>query len=125
MSRPLSAHGHLPVEGYSRSVVSPFGGYVNVPVPAPPDYAARGREGRMDPAKSARTQLNPAKAAAGHAEMHTRNYGVGAAYTFRENVKGVMPGYAGHRPGAREDSVVIGKSLSHPLPCVRLQVVVQ
>ena len=58
----------------------------------------------MDPAKSARTQLNPAKAAAGHAEMHTRNYGVGAAYTFRENVKGVMPGYAGHRPGARDIS---------------------
>jgi len=46
--------------------------------------------------------MNPAKAAGGHAEMGSRNYGTGAAYTFRESVGGVMPGYSGHRPGARD-----------------------
>jgi len=67
---------------------------VNVPVPAPPHPS--------DPAKSARTTMNPAKAASGHALMHTRDYGTGASYTFRDSVGGVVPGYAGHRPGARD-----------------------
>ena len=100
MSRPLSAHGHVQVEQYGRAVISPFGGYVHVPVPAPPSHV--GVRGRGDPAQSARTSLNPAKAAGGHVEMHTRNFGTGAAYTYRESVRGVVPGYAGHRPGARD-----------------------
>jgi len=46
--------------------------------------------------------LNPCKAANGHANMHSREYGTGASYTFRDRVDGIMPGYAGHRPGSRE-----------------------
>ena len=57
-----------------------------------------------DPAVSARTRQNPAKAASGHGMMHTRDYGTGGAYAFRERVGGVVPGYAGHRPGARDIS---------------------
>lgn len=34
--------------------------------------------------------------------MHTQNYGTGAPYTFRERVGGIVPGYGGHRPGARD-----------------------
>ena len=98
MSRPLSAHGHIDREPYGRAVISPFGGYVHVPVPAPPQNKMRPYDG----AKAARTTLNPAKAAAGHAEMHSREYGTGGKYAFREAVKGVLPGYAGHRPGARD-----------------------
>ena len=101
MSRPLSAHGHLKVEPYGRALVSPFGGYVHVPVPAPPNYAGHNRIG-TDGAKAARTMLNPAKAAAGHSMMNTREYGTGGSYEFREAVRGVVPGYAGHRPGARD-----------------------
>ena len=101
MSKPLSAHRHTPLEQYHRAVISPFGGFTNVPVPAPPSEA---QSSHMVPdhARTARTTLNPAKAAGGHAEMNSRNYGTGAAYTFRERVGGVMPGYSGHRPGARD-----------------------
>ena len=103
MSKPLSAHRHAPREPYTRSVLSPFGGYVQVPVPAAPTILHRGTSRvERDPASVARTTLNPAKAAAGHAGMHTREYGTGGAYTFREAVGGVVPGYAGHRPGARD-----------------------
>lgn len=101
MSKPLSAHRHVPLEPYHRSVVSPFGGFVNVPVPAPPSDA-QSMHLQRDPAQAARTTLNPAKAAGGHAEMNSRNYGTGAAYSFRERVGGVLPGYSGHRPGARD-----------------------
>ena len=31
-----------------------------------------------------------------------RSYGTGGSYTFRERVGGVLPGYTGHRPGARD-----------------------
>ena len=34
--------------------------------------------------------------------MCASEYGTGAAYSFRESVGGVVPGYAGHRPGARD-----------------------
>jgi len=100
MSRPLSAHGHVQMEPYGRAMISPFGGYVHVPVPAPPMNAMHG--GPSDPARAARTTLNPAKAAGGHSMMNSREYGTGAAYSFRESVGGVVPGYAGHRPGARD-----------------------
>ena len=103
MSKPLSAHRHVQREPYSRSVISPFGGYVQVPVPAAPHilHAGTSRVPR-DPASVARTTLNPAKAAAGHADMDSREYGTGGRYTFRERVGGVVPGYQGHRPGARD-----------------------
>jgi len=100
MSKPLSAHRHARTEEYSRAVISPFGGYKEMPVPAPPMHPAHG--GPADPAHQSRTQLNPAKAAGGHAMMRSRDYGTGAEYNFREAVGGVMPGYAGHRPGARD-----------------------
>jgi len=98
MSKPLSAHRHVQTEEYGRALISPFGGYVHVPVPAPVHAAP-------DLARVARTTLNPTKAAAGHAEMDRRGhgaYGTGASYTFRDRVGGVMPGYSGHRPGARD-----------------------
>jgi hypothetical protein len=102
MSKPLSAHRHVGREPYTRAMISPFGGYVQVPVPSAPMALHRQTTRTSDPASVARTTLNPAKAANGHAEMHTRNYGTGGAYTFRERVGGVVPGYAGHRPGARD-----------------------
>ena len=71
MSRPLSAHAHVPKEEYGRAVISPFGGYVQVPVPRPPTNAQTSRS-PVDEAKQARMNLNPAKAAGGHAEMHSR-----------------------------------------------------
>ena len=90
MSKPLSAHRHVQTEEYGRALISPFGGYVHVPVPAPVHAAP-------DLARVARTTLNPTKAAAGHAEMDRRGhgaYGTGASYTFRDRVGGVMPGCA-------------------------------
>lgn len=98
MSKPLSALKHVPREPYTRAVISEFGGYVQVPVPA----GVYTQTSRADPARVARVTLNPQKEAAGHAYMDTREYGTGAPYTFRQRVGGVMPGYAGHRPGSRE-----------------------
>jgi hypothetical protein len=34
--------------------------------------------------------------------MNSREYGTGGSYPFRERVGGVLPGYAGNRPGARD-----------------------
>ena len=100
--QPLSAHRHIDKEPYSRSLISPFGGYVNVPVPAPPQAKNMMRAQAQDPASVSRRTLNPAKAAAGHSMMHTREYGTGEPFSFRERVNGVVPGSAGHRPGARD-----------------------
>ena len=97
----MSAHRHVPKEPYSRALLSPFGGYLKVPVPAPPQNVMGVAK---DGAAVARTTLNPAKAAGGHSMMQTRDYGTGEAYSFRERVGGVLPGYAGHRPGARDVS---------------------
>ena len=102
MSKPLSAHKHVPREPYSRAQISEFGGYYQVPVPAAPD-AINNQTSRYqpDPSSVARQTFNPCKAAAGHARMNTREYGTGEPYKFREQVGGIMPGYAGHRPGSR------------------------
>ena len=102
MSRPLSAHKHFEREPFTRSVISEFGGYVQVPVPAPPPAVHAQTMRTKDPAQAARMTMNPAKAAAGHLRMRSREYGTGGSYTFREKVNGVVPGYAGHRPGARD-----------------------
>jgi hypothetical protein len=102
MSKPLSAHRHVQREPFTRAVISPFGGYVQVPVPKAPPAVHTQTSRTTDPSSLARTTLNPAKAAAGHAEMNSHNYGTGAPYTFRVRVGGVMPGYSGHRPGARD-----------------------
>ena len=104
MSRPLSAHKHVGREPFTRTVISPFGGYVQVPVPAAPATVHAQTMRTRDPAKAARMTMNPAKAAAGSLQMGTREYGTGGSYAFREKVNGVVPGYSGHRPGARDVS---------------------
>lgn len=102
MSRPHSANKHVMREPFTRTVISEFGGYMQIPVPAAPAAIHAQTLRTTDPAKAARMTMNPAKAAAGHLKMDTREYGIGGDYGFRGRVGGVVPGYAGHRPGARD-----------------------
>lgn len=112
MSRPVSALPGVHLEAHSKVVISKFGGHLQQGVPKPPSVFVQHREPAARPASppparagpAGRREVNPAKAQATLFDVASKPAGTGSAYPFRDAVGGIVPGYAGHRPGSRDVS---------------------